>query len=69
MVEAGSHQLVPRVAAGEVDLALVVLPVTDPLVLTTPLFEDPLVLAAGPGSPSGADAGASACATSTAWTS
>jgi DNA-binding transcriptional LysR family regulator len=45
VVEAGSHQLVPRVAAGEVDLALVVLPVTDPLVVTTPLFDDPLVLA------------------------
>lgn len=35
----------PQVAAGEVDLALVVLPVTDPLVVTTPLFDDPLVLA------------------------
>src|ERR1700722_1070048 len=45
VVEAGSHQLVPQVAAGEVDLALVVLPVTDPLVVTTPLFDDPLVLA------------------------
>jgi DNA-binding transcriptional LysR family regulator len=48
VVEAGSHQLVPQVAAGEVDLALVVLPVTDPLVVTTPLFEDPLVLATAP---------------------
>jgi DNA-binding transcriptional LysR family regulator len=45
VIEAGSHQLIPQVAAGEVDLALVVLPVTDPLVLTTPLFDDPLVLA------------------------
>src|SRR5271165_6635224 len=45
VVEAGSHQLVPQVAAGEVDLALVVLPVADPLVVTTPLFDDPLVLA------------------------
>ena len=45
VVEAGSHQLVPQVAAGEVDLALVVLPVTDPLVVTTALFDDPL----GPG--------------------
>jgi DNA-binding transcriptional LysR family regulator len=45
VIEAGSHQLVPQVAAGEVDLALVVLPVTDPLVSTTPLFDDPLVLA------------------------
>jgi DNA-binding transcriptional LysR family regulator len=48
VVEAGSHQLVPQVAAGEVDLALVVLPVTDPLVVTTPLFDDPLVLATAP---------------------
>jgi DNA-binding transcriptional LysR family regulator len=51
VVEAGSHQLVPQVAAGEVDLALVVLPVTDPLVETTPLFDDPLVLAIAPGHP------------------
>ena len=51
VVEAGSHQLVPQVAAGEVDLALVVLPVTDPLVLTTPLFDDPLVLAVAPEHP------------------
>lgn len=51
VVEAGSHQLVPQVAAGEVDLALVVLPVTDPLVVTTPLFDDPLVLAVAPGHP------------------
>ncbi len=51
MVEAGSHQLVPQVAAGEVDLALVVLPVTDPLVVTTPLFDDPLVLVTAPEHP------------------
>jgi DNA-binding transcriptional LysR family regulator len=51
VVEAGSHQLVPQVAAGEVDLALVVLPVRDPLVVTTPLFDDPLVLAAAPDHP------------------
>ena len=50
VVEAGSHQLVPQVAAGEVDLALVVEPVTDPLVVTVPLFDDPLVLATAPGS-------------------
>jgi DNA-binding transcriptional LysR family regulator len=48
VVEAGSHQLVPQVASGEVDLALVVLPVADPLVRTTPLFDDPLVLAVAP---------------------
>jgi DNA-binding transcriptional LysR family regulator len=45
VVEAGSHQLLPQVATGEVDLALIVLPVHDPLVVTTPLFDDPLVLA------------------------
>jgi DNA-binding transcriptional LysR family regulator len=45
VLEAGSHQLVPQVASGEVDLALVVLPVTEPMVTTTPLFDDPLVLA------------------------
>jgi DNA-binding transcriptional LysR family regulator len=51
VVEAGSRQLVPQLASGEVDLALVVLPVTDPLVATTPLFDDPLVLAVAPGHP------------------
>ncbi len=51
VVEAGSRQLVPLLATGEVDLALVVLPVTDPLVHTTPLFDDPLVLAVAPGHP------------------
>jgi DNA-binding transcriptional LysR family regulator len=51
VVEGGSHQLVPQVAAGEVDIALVVLPVTDPLVVTMPLFEDPLVLAIAPDHP------------------
>lgn len=51
VVEAGSHQLVPQVAAGEVDFALVVLPVTDPLVVTTPLFDDPLVLVTAPDHP------------------
>ncbi|MDQ1361432.1 MAG: hypothetical protein QOJ44_1809 [Acidimicrobiaceae bacterium] len=44
VVEAGSGDLVPRVAAGEVDLALVVLPVSHGLVDTQPLFEDQLVL-------------------------
>jgi DNA-binding transcriptional LysR family regulator len=51
VVEAGSHQLVPQVASGGVDLALVVLPVTEPLVTTTPLFDDPLVLAVAPAHP------------------
>ena len=41
----------PRSRSGEVDLALVVLPVTDPLVVTTPLFDDPLVLATAPDHP------------------
>jgi DNA-binding transcriptional LysR family regulator len=51
VVEAGSHQLVPQLATGEVDLALVVEPVDDPLVETTPLFDDLLVLAVAPGHP------------------
>jgi DNA-binding transcriptional LysR family regulator len=51
VVEAGSHQLVPQLATGEVDLALVVQPVTDPLVATTALFDDPLVLAVAPDHP------------------
>ncbi len=45
VVEAGSRQLVRQLASGEVDLALVVLPINDPVVATTPLFDDPLVLA------------------------
>jgi DNA-binding transcriptional LysR family regulator len=48
VVEAGSRQLVRQLASGEVDLALVVLPITDPQVATTPLFDDPLVLAVAP---------------------
>ncbi len=51
VVEAGSHQLVPQLVSGEVDLALVVLPVADPLISTTALFDDPLVLAVAPGHP------------------
>src|SRR5271163_4802014 len=51
VVEAGSHQLVPQVASGEVDLALVVQPVADPLVATIALFDDPLVLAVAPSHP------------------
>jgi DNA-binding transcriptional LysR family regulator len=45
VVEAGSRQLVRQLASAEVDLALVVLPITEPQVATTPLFDDPLVLA------------------------
>ena len=51
VVEAGSRQLVRQLASGEVDLALVVLPINDPLVATTPLFDDPLVLAVAPDHP------------------
>jgi DNA-binding transcriptional LysR family regulator len=51
VVEAGSHELVRQLASGEVDLALVVLPIADPLVETTPLFDDPLVLAVAPDHP------------------
>jgi DNA-binding transcriptional LysR family regulator len=51
VVEAGSRQLVLQLASGEVDLALVVEPVADPLVATTPLFDDPLVLAVAPDHP------------------
>jgi DNA-binding transcriptional LysR family regulator len=51
VVEAGSHQLVPQVANGEVDLALVVQPVSDAGVATTALFDDPLVLATAPDHP------------------
>ncbi len=51
VVEAGSRQLVLQLASGEVDLALGVQPVTDQLVATTPLFDDPLVLAVAPDHP------------------
>ena len=51
VVEAGSRQLVGQLTSGEVDLALVVLPITDPGVDTTPLFDDPLVLAVAPDHP------------------
>jgi DNA-binding transcriptional LysR family regulator len=51
VVEAGSRQLVRQLASGEVDLALVVLPIADTGVATTPLFDDPLVLAVAPDHP------------------
>ncbi len=51
LVEAGSRQLVPRVADGELDLALVVLPVAHPQVATTEMFEDRLVLVVAPDHP------------------
>lgn len=45
LVEAGSRVLVPRVAAGEIDVALVVLPVEDERLASTELFTESLVLA------------------------
>lgn len=47
LVEAGSRVLVPRVAAGEIDVALVVLPVEDERLDSTELFTESLVLALG----------------------
>ncbi len=51
VVEAGSRQLVRQLASAEVDVALVVLPITDAGVVTIPLFHDPLVLAVDPDHP------------------
>jgi DNA-binding transcriptional LysR family regulator len=51
VIEAGSHQLVRQLGSGEVDLALVVLPISDPQVAAMPLFNDPLVLAVSPTHP------------------
>ena len=45
VTEAGSRDLVACVAEGEVDLALVVMPVAHRLVAAAPLFDDRLVLA------------------------
>ena len=63
VVEAGSRQLVRQLASGEVDLALVVLPINDPLVATTALFDDPLVLAVAPDHPLATPAGRSVAVT------
>ena len=43
--EAGSQDLVRRLEEGEIDLAIVILPVDRPWVATTPLTEEELVLA------------------------
>ena len=46
VIEAGSHDLVDRLAAGDLDLALVILPVPhEELFETTPLLKEELVLA------------------------
>jgi DNA-binding transcriptional LysR family regulator len=45
VVEAGSRVLVPRVASGEIDIALVVLPADDERLHSTELFTESLVLA------------------------
>jgi len=44
IAEAGSRVLVPRVAAGDIDVALVVLPVDDERLDSTELFTEPLVV-------------------------
>ena len=51
MVEAGSHQLVPQLAAARSTWPWSCCRSTDPLVATTPLFDDPLVLAVAPDHP------------------
>ncbi|MDQ2754624.1 MAG: LysR family transcriptional regulator substrate-binding protein [Actinomycetota bacterium] len=47
--EAGSGDLVTRLEQGELDVAIVILPITEPWVQTTPLLEEELVLAVHPG--------------------
>lgn len=49
--EAGSQELVRRLASGEIDLAVVILPVERPWVTTRELMEEELVLAVGEGHP------------------
>ena len=49
MHEAGSQDLVRRLEAGEIDLAVVILPVDRPWVETTPLMQEELVLAVSAG--------------------
>jgi DNA-binding transcriptional LysR family regulator len=51
IVEAGSRVLVPRVVAGDVDVALVVLPVEDERLDSTELFTESLVVALADGHP------------------
>jgi DNA-binding transcriptional LysR family regulator len=49
--EAGSQDLVRRLEEGEIDLAVVILPVNRPWMETTALMEEDLVLAVRPGHP------------------
>jgi DNA-binding transcriptional LysR family regulator len=49
--EAGSQDLVDRLAKGEMDLAVVILPVDRPWIECRPLMEEELVLAVDPGHP------------------
>jgi len=50
ILEASTTSLIPQLVAGQLDLAVVNLPITDPDVDTTPLFDEELVLLAMRGS-------------------
>ena len=50
ILEASTTSLIPQLVAGQLDLAVVNLPVTDPEVETSPLFDEELVLLAARGS-------------------
>lgn len=47
--EAGSRDLVQQLEAGELDLAIIILPVGHPMLETVPLLEEELVVAVPPG--------------------
>jgi len=51
VVDATTTSLLPQVAQGDLDLAVVALPVSDPDVVTEPLFVEERVLVAPPGHP------------------
>ena len=51
LLEAGSRDLVGRLEEGDMDLAVVILPVNRPWVETEPLLEEELVVAVAPGHP------------------
>lgn len=51
VVDATTTSLLPQVARGELDLAVVALPVQDPDVVAEPLFDEERVLVAPPGHP------------------
>ncbi len=51
VVEASTTSLAPQVGSGRLDLAVVNLPLADPDLVTEPLFEEELVVAAPPGHP------------------